>query len=81
MQGCAPGVPQAWSRLNLGPVNRFPIRLRGNVLLGLVRLLLHLISAGWLSYGYMTDELYYLDCTNHMAWLSPQGRGSDLCTY
>lgn len=33
-------------------------------LLGLVliKLGIHLLSSGLLTYGYMTDELYYLDC-------------------
>jgi 4-amino-4-deoxy-L-arabinose transferase-like glycosyltransferase len=27
-----------------------------------------MISSGPLAYGYMSDELYYLDCADHMAW-------------
>lgn len=38
------------------------------VVLVLVKLGLHLVSNGPLSYGYMSDELYYLDCANHLAW-------------
>jgi 4-amino-4-deoxy-L-arabinose transferase-like glycosyltransferase len=40
------------------------------LLLGLaaVKLSVHLLSSGWLTYGYMTDELYYLDCADHLAW-------------
>ncbi len=33
-----------------------------------VKLALHLLSSGLLTYGYMTDELYYLDCADHLAW-------------
>ena len=41
-----------------------------SLLLGLaaVKLSVHLLSSGWLTYGYMTDELYYLDCADHLAW-------------
>ena len=36
--------------------------------LALIKLGIHLLSSGLLTYGYMTDELYYLDCANHLAW-------------
>ena len=36
--------------------------------LALIKLAIHLLSSGLLTYGYMTDELYYLDCANHLAW-------------
>jgi hypothetical protein len=49
----APATPVAWTVL-LG--------------LALLKLVIHLLSSGWLAYGYMTDELYYLDCAAHMAW-------------
>src|SRR5438093_8432 len=44
--------------------------LSWRLLLGLVliKLGVHLLSSGLLTYGYMTDELYYLDCANHLAW-------------
>jgi len=35
--------------------------------LALIKLGIHLLS-GMLTYGYMTDELYYLDCADHLAW-------------
>jgi hypothetical protein len=40
------------------------------LLLGLaaVKLGVHVLSSGLLTYGYMTDELYYLDCADHLAW-------------
>jgi hypothetical protein len=31
-------------------------------------LLLQYLSSGPLAYGYMGDELYYLDCASHLAW-------------
>lgn len=36
--------------------------------LALARIALYLISSGPLAYGYMSDELYYLDSTDHLAW-------------
>lgn len=41
-----------------------------SILAGLaaVELGVHLLSNGPLAYGLMTDELYYLDCTNHLGW-------------
>jgi len=35
--------------------------------LALAKLGIHVLSST-LTYGYMTDELYYLDCANHLAW-------------
>ena len=35
--------------------------------LALVKLGIHVVSSV-VTYGYMTDELYYLDCANHLAW-------------
>jgi len=34
----------------------------------LANLALHLVSVSWLAYGYMSDELYYLDSTARLAW-------------
>lgn len=47
---------------------RAPVAWR--LLLGLVllRLALYALSSGPLAYGYMSDELYYLDCAAHLAW-------------
>jgi hypothetical protein len=41
-----------------------------SILAGLaaLKLGLHFLSNGPLAYGFMTDELYYLDCTNHLGW-------------
>jgi hypothetical protein len=36
--------------------------------LALMKLAVHTLSGGMLTYGYMTDELYYLDCADHLAW-------------
>ena len=36
--------------------------------LALATLAIHILSSGALTYGYMTDELYYLDCATHLAW-------------
>ena len=36
--------------------------------LALATLALHLLSSGPLAYGYMSDELYYLDSTGHLTW-------------
>jgi len=33
-----------------------------------VRLLLQVFSAGLIGYGYSADELYFLDCADHLAW-------------
>ena len=33
-----------------------------------VDLALLMLANGPLSYGLMTDELYYIDCTKHLAW-------------
>jgi 4-amino-4-deoxy-L-arabinose transferase-like glycosyltransferase len=32
------------------------------------KLALHLFSAAVIGYGYSADELYFLDCANHLAW-------------
>jgi len=36
--------------------------------LALATLGLHVLSSGPLAYGYMSDELYYLDSTARLAW-------------
>lgn len=36
--------------------------------LALAKLTVHLLSNVALTYGYMSDELYYLDCANHLDW-------------
>lgn len=45
-----------------------PVAWRVLLGLALVKVGVHVLSSGLLSYGYMTDELYYLDCANHLAW-------------
>ena len=37
-------------------------------LLVLAELALYLLSSGPLAYGYMSDELYYFDCADRLAW-------------
>ena len=32
------------------------------------KLVLHALSSGPLAWGYMTDELYFLDCSDRLAW-------------
>jgi 4-amino-4-deoxy-L-arabinose transferase-like glycosyltransferase len=34
----------------------------------IAKLAVHLISSQWLAYGYMTDELYYLDSVDRLDW-------------
>ncbi len=42
---------------------------KGTVLgVALACLGLHLLSVGVFAYGYMSDELYYLDCAERLAW-------------
>jgi hypothetical protein len=36
--------------------------------LALIKLVIHFISNGFLNYGYFRDELYYLACSDHLAW-------------
>ena len=36
--------------------------------LALAKLAIHLVSNGPLDYGHMSDELYYLDCADRLAW-------------
>ena len=45
-----------------------PIAWRVLFGLALVKVAVHLLSSGLLAYGYMSDELYYLDCAAHLAW-------------
>ena len=45
-----------------------PIAWRPVIAFALLRMALYLLSSGPLAYGYMSDELYYLDCANHLAW-------------
>jgi dolichyl-phosphate-mannose--protein O-mannosyl transferase len=36
--------------------------------LALTKLVIHFISNGFFNYGYFRDELYYLACSDHLAW-------------
>ena len=36
--------------------------------LALAKLTVHLLSSVGFAYGYMGDELYYVDCANHLDW-------------
>jgi 4-amino-4-deoxy-L-arabinose transferase-like glycosyltransferase len=53
MTQSSPLAPFAW-RLVIG--------------VALLRMVLYLLSSGPLAYGYMSDELYYLECANRLAW-------------
>jgi hypothetical protein len=41
-----------------------------SLLLGLtaVKFSLHVVSSTWVAYGWVGDELYFLDCSRHLAW-------------
>jgi len=45
-----------------------PIAWRLLIGLALVKLAVHLLAAGPLAWGYMTDELYYLDSIDRLDW-------------
>jgi hypothetical protein len=36
--------------------------------LAALKLLLHVVSSGWVAYGWVGDELYFLDCARRLAW-------------
>ena len=36
--------------------------------LALAKLALHLLTSGAFGYSYFVDELYYLACSEHLAW-------------
>ena len=38
------------------------------VYLALLKLVIHFISNGFFNYGYFRDELYYLACSDQLAW-------------
>lgn len=50
------------------PLPREPVIWRYLAALSAVRLAVYLLSAGPLAYGYMSDELYYLECARRLAW-------------
>jgi 4-amino-4-deoxy-L-arabinose transferase-like glycosyltransferase len=50
------------------PGSRAPIAWTAVAAAALARLSLNLLSSGPLAYGYLSDELYYLDCANRLAW-------------
>ncbi len=45
-----------------------PLELRSLFVLATVEFGLCLVANGPAAYGYMTDELYYLDCASRLAW-------------
>ena len=49
-------------------VDRPPIAWRLLLGLALVKLAIHALSGWLLAWGYMTDELYFLDSVNHLDW-------------
>jgi 4-amino-4-deoxy-L-arabinose transferase-like glycosyltransferase len=48
--------------------SRAPVAWGFLVGLAALRLALYLLASGPLAYGYMSDELYYLDCAERLAW-------------
>lgn len=48
--------------------SRPPLALRGLLVLAGLRLALHLASSLLFAYGFMSDELYYLDSLDRLAW-------------
>lgn len=49
-------------------VERLPFAWRLVAGLVLLKLALHALAAGPLAWGYMTDELYFLDCADRLQW-------------
>jgi hypothetical protein len=49
---------------------RAPAPIAWALLLALVgaKLLLHVVSSAWVAYGWVGDELYFLDCARQLAW-------------
>ena len=45
-----------------------PVAWRPLIGFALLRIALYLFSSGPLAYGYMSDELYYLECADRLAW-------------
>lgn len=62
MTGFDRSAAQAWR-----PIARSPVAWTLLLGIALIKLGIHLL-ASVLTYGYMTDELYYLDCASHLAW-------------
>jgi len=54
--------------LELNHAARPPVA--GSILRGLAgaKLLLHVVSSAWVAYGWVGDELYFLDCARRLAW-------------
>lgn len=50
------------------PSDRPPIAWRLLLGLGLVKVAVHALSGWLLAWGYMTDELYFLDCADRFDW-------------
>jgi Dolichyl-phosphate-mannose-protein mannosyltransferase len=57
----------AFDRSAWRATERPPVAWTLLIVLALSKLGIHLLSS-LVTYGYMTDELYYLDCANHLAW-------------
>ena len=51
-----------------GEMRRYPVAWSLLLALALIKLALHLLAAGTLAWGYMTDELYYLDSVDRLDW-------------
>ncbi len=47
---------------------RPPVAWRLLLALAAIKVVIHLLASGPLAWGYMTDELYFLDSTDHLQW-------------
>lgn len=45
-----------------------PIAWRGLLVLAALTATFHVVATAWFSWGYMTDELYFLDSVDRLAW-------------
>jgi|HubBroStandDraft_3_1064219.scaffolds.fasta_scaffold09359_1 hypothetical protein len=70
-------APPAAPDASAAPASRLPALAAGRVLAGgmtvvallaAAKLVLHLATTGLFGYGYFVDELYYLACSEHLAW-------------
>src|SRR5215470_8118344 len=50
------------------PGDRAPIAWRLLLALAAVKVAVHALSGWLLAWGYMTDELYFLDCADRLDW-------------
>jgi hypothetical protein len=48
--------------------NGAPVAWRAVLALAAIKVALHVVAAGPRAWGYMTDELYFLDSTDRLDW-------------